>query len=307
MRLVGAILVVMGVFGLLFQPLHFSGRTLTFGAPPLHRSLDRRGGVAIVLEARPTPQTPVTDGEMEAVLQVIRKRVDRLGVAEPSVFRQGPDRIAVELPGIENPQRAIEFITKRALLEFVDTGTQSLPREAEWQGNDAVILPDRKTTLALHKTVIFTGADLSDARAQYDQFGRPNVAFTFNRSAAKTLEDYTSKNIGKYLTIVLDNRVISSPVINSPIPGGHGVIEGGFTPDSARDFTLLLRGGSLPLPVRVVRSATVSPPLAHEPADRDLRQWYVAIVLVGLFMFFYFRQDRENLIPTGVQNTHGIQ
>ena len=292
-RLLGVLLIAVAAFLIAFEPLAFPGGPTTprFQAPQLHLNLglDLRGGSHIVLQAKATPETPISNDAMDGVLKVIRNRIDQLGVAEPVITRQGRDRIVAELPGIENPQRAIELIGKTALLEFVDTVSTSLPRGAEWTGPDTVVIPDNKTTVKLPKKVILTGADLIDARTQYDQFGRPNVAFTFRSSAAKKFEDYTSKNIGKYLTIVLDNRVISSPVINSAIPGGRGVIEGGFTLESARDLAVLLRGGALPLPVTVVENRTVGPLLGRDSIDRSLRAGYIAFVLVGLFMALYYR------------------
>ncbi len=292
-RLLAVLLIVVAAFWTAFEPIVFPRglATPTFQAPALHLNLglDLRGGSHIVLQARPTRDTPtITNDAMDGILRVIRNRVDQLGVAEPSITRQGRDRIVAELPGIENPQRAIELIGKTALLEFVDTGTQSLPQGAQWTDTDTVVIPDNKTTRKVPKKVILTGADLVDARGQFDQFGRPNVAFTFKSSAAKTFEDYTTKNIGKYLTIVLDNRVISSPVINSPIPGGHGVIEGGFTLESARDLAVLLRGGALPLPVEVVENRTIGPLLGRDSIDLSLRAGYIAIVLVALFMGLYY-------------------
>ena len=292
-RLLGVILIACAAFLIAFEPIVFPRgvATPTFQAPALHLNLglDLRGGSHIVLQAKPTQQTPtITNEAMDGVLRVIRNRIDQLGVAEPVITRQGRDRIVAELPGIENPQRAIELIGKTALLEFIDTGTRSLPQGAEWKDNDTVVLPDNKTTIKLPKQVILTGADLVDARAQFDQFGRPNVAFTFKSSAAKKFEDYTTKNVGKYLTIALDNRVISSPVINSPIPGGHGVIEGGFTLESARDLAVLLRGGALPVPVEVVENRTVGPLLGRDSIDRSLHAGYVATVMVVLFMALYY-------------------
>jgi preprotein translocase subunit SecD len=292
-RLLGVILIALVAFLIAFEPIVFPHGPTTpkIQTPALHLNLglDLRGGSHIVLQAKPTPQTPtITNDAMDGVLRVIRNRIDQLGVAEPAITRQGRDRIVAELPGIDNPQRAIELIGKTALLEFVDTGTQSLPPGAEWKDDTTVVLPDNKTTLKVPKKVILTGADLVDAREQFDQFGRPNVAFTFKSGAAKKFEDYTTKNIGKYLTIALDNRVISSPVINSPIPGGHGVIEGGFTLESARDLAVLLRGGALPVPVEVVENRTVGPLLGRDSIDRSLRAGYIAIVLVAMFMALYY-------------------
>ena len=120
--------------------------------------------------------------------------------------------------------------------------------------------PPNNTTVKVPKNVLLTGADLAGAAEQYDPtYGTPEVAFTFKSSAAKKFEDYTAKNIGKYLTIVLDNKVISSPVIQSTIPGGKGVINGSFTLESASELAVLLRAGALPIPVKVVENQTIGP------------------------------------------------
>ncbi|HEX4836190.1 MAG TPA: protein translocase subunit SecD [bacterium] len=289
-RLLGVVVIALAAFVAAFQPVRFSGTTPLLQSPHLHVNLglDLQGGSHIVLQAEPTPETPMSNDAMDGVLRIIRNRVDQLGVAEPAITRQGRDRILVELPGIQNPQRAIDLIGKTALLEFVDTATQSLPQGAEWQGTDTVILPDKRQ-LKVPKKIVLTGADLKDAQVQYDPYGRPEVGFTFKSSAAKTFGDYTTKNVGKFLTIVLDNRVISSPVINSPIPEGRGVIEGGFTLESARDLAVLLRGGALPLPVKIVENRTVGPLLGRDSIDRSLRAGNIAFVLVGLFMLLYYR------------------
>jgi preprotein translocase subunit SecD len=289
-RLGGVALIALAAFLVAFQPIRLNGATPELQAPRPHLNLglDLQGGSHIVLQAEPTAQVQVTNDAMDGVLRIIRNRVDQLGLAEPQITREGGNRILVELPGIQNPQRAIELIGKTALLQFVDTATVSLPQGAVFQGDDTVVLPD-KTTEHVRRNVILTGADLSDAQVQFDQFGRPQVGFTFKSYAAKKFEDYTTKNVGKYLTIVLDNQVISSPVINSPIPGGKGVIEGGFTLESARDLAVLLRGGALPLPVHVVENRTVGPLLGRDSIDLSLHAGYVAIVMVALFMGLYYR------------------
>jgi len=289
-RLIGVLVIALAAFGIAFQPVRLNGAVPVLQSPRLHLTLglDLQGGSYIVLQALPTPQTAVSNDAMDGVLRIIRNRVDQLGVAEPDIARQGTNRIVLELPGISDPARAIALIGKTALLEFIDTGTQSLPAGASWTNQNTAVLPD-KSTVKVAKTVLLTGADLTDAQVTFDQYGRPQVGFTFKSSAAKKFEDYTTKNIGKYLTIVLDNQVISSPVINSPIPGGKGVIEGGFTLESARDLAVLLRAGALPLPVTVVENRTVGPLLGRDSIDRSLTAGKVAIVMVGLFMLLYYR------------------
>lgn len=287
----GVAVVALAAFLIAFQPITFSGGVPMMRAPALHLNLglDLQGGSRIVLQAEPTAQAQVSNQAMDGVLRIVRNRVDQLGVAEPAITRQGTNRVVVELPGIQNPQRAIELIGKTAQLEFTDTGTVSLPQGTQWQGTtDTVVLPGGSTQ-HLPKKVILTGADLSDAQVQFDQFGRPQVGFTFKSSAAKKFEDYTSSNIGRYLTIVLDNQVISSPVIQSAIPGGKGVIEGGFTIDSARDLAVLLRGGALPLPVHVVENRTVGPAIGRDTIDMSIHAGIVAVIMIGLFMGLYYR------------------
>jgi preprotein translocase subunit SecD len=290
-RLAGVAVVALAAFLIAFQPVTWSGGVPLMRTPRLHLNLglDLQGGTRIVMQAEATPQAQVTDQAMDGVLRIVRNRVDQLGVAEPAITRQGANRVVVELPGIQNPQRAIDLIGKTAQLEFIDTGTVSLPQGTQWKDNtDTVVLPGG-TTQQVPKKVILTGADLSDAQVQFDQYGRPQVGFTFKSSAARTFENYTTQNVGKYLTIVLDDQVISSPVIQSPIPGGKGVIEGGFTIESARDLAVLLRGGALPLPVHVVENRTVGPLIGRDTIDQSVHAGYVAVVMIGLFMALYYR------------------
>jgi len=289
-KLAGVALVALAAFLITFQPITFSGTTPMMRSPRLHLNLglDLQGGSYIVLQAEPTAQAQVTNDAMDGVLRIIRNRVDQLGVAEPAITRQGTNRVLVELPGIQDPQRAISLIGKTAQLEFVDTGTVSLPQNAGWKDNNTVVLPGGSTE-QVPKKVLLTGADLTDSQVQFDQFGRAEVGFTFKSEAAKKFEDYTASNIGKYLTIVLDNQVISSPVIQSAIPGGKGVIQGGFTLESARDLAVLLRGGALPLPVHIVENRTVGPLIGRDTIDLSVHAGFVAVVMIGLFMALYYR------------------
>jgi preprotein translocase subunit SecD len=146
------------------------------------------------------------------------------------------------------------------------------------------------SSLRLEKKIILTGADLESAQAGFDQqTAAPIVSFQFRGPAAKKFEDYTGANVGKYLTIVLDNAVISSPVIRDRIPGGSGQISGGFTNiEEARDLAVLLRGGALPIPVEVVENRTVGPQLGRDSIDASIRASWVAVTAVVLFMLLYY-------------------
>jgi protein-export membrane protein SecD len=221
-------------------------------------------------------------------MRVIERRVDALGIAEPLLQRQGADRIIVEFPGLQDPQRAKELIGRTALLEFVDTDHQSLPEGAEWlPDNRRVRLPDGRV-IPLPKKVVVTGADLRDARAELDPQGLNWVVrFRFGGEGARKFEEHTGRSIGEYLTIVLDNRVISSPVIRARIPG-EGVIEGNFTADQARDLAILLRGGALPVPVQPIEERTVGPTLGRDSIERSLRAGWIAAAMVVTLMTSYY-------------------
>lgn len=287
------ILVALAVasFQVAFQPVRLDGWRPVWQPPQprLRLGLDLQGGTRIVLEAERRPGVEVTADKVDAAMRVIENRIDALGVAEPLLQRQGQDRIIVEFPGLQDPQRAKELIGRTALLEFVDTDHQSLPRGAEWlPDNRRVRLPDGQV-VSLPKKVVVTGADLRDARAEFDQQSLQwLVRFRFAGEGAKKFEDHTGRSIGEYLTIVLDNRVLSSPVIRARIPG-EGVIEGSFTADEARDLAILLRGGALPVPVRPVEERTVGPTLGRDSIDRSLRAGWIAAVAVVLFVTAYYR------------------
>ncbi|MFN3286649.1 MAG: protein translocase subunit SecD [bacterium] len=278
-------------FQVVFQPVRLDGWRPVWQPPQprLRLGLDLQGGTRIVLEAERRPGVEVTADKVDAAMRVIENRIDALGVAEPLLQRQGQDRIIVEFPGLQDPQRAKELIGRTALLEFVDTDHQSLPRGAEWlPDNRRVRLPDGQV-VPLPKKVVVTGADLRDARAEFDQQSLQwLVRFRFAGEGAKKFEEHTGRSIGEYLTIVLDNRVLSSPVIRARIPG-EGVIEGSFTADEARDLAILLRGGALPVPVRPVEERTVGPTLGRDSIDRSLRAGWIAAVAVVLFVTAYYR------------------
>jgi preprotein translocase subunit SecD len=308
LRLLGILFIVLVAVQVALGPFALAGRVPTLVAPVLriNQGLDLRGGSLLVLEGRDSPTVKATPEAVEAAMSVIERRIDQLGVVEPTIQRQGANRIIVELPGIDDPERAIRLIGKTALLEFVDTGTQSLPRGARWSADGKTVTlpeglpqttpsspPAAPRTLALPKKVILTGADLESAQANINQGAGPGelyvVAFKFRSGAAKTFEDYTAANVGKYLTIVLDGEVITSPVIRDRITGGSGQISGGFERlEEARDLAVLLRGGALPIPMVLVENRTVGPQLGRDSIDASLRASWVALMAVGLFMTLYY-------------------
>lgn len=290
-RLLVILLIVSAAFQVVFQPVRLEGGipVLQPLQPNIRLGLDLQGGMRLVLEAEEVPGVEVTPEKVDAAMRVIQHRVDALGVAEPVLQRQGAKRIIVELPGLRDPQRAKEMIGKTALLEFIDTGPQAMPHGAEWTADGRrVRLPDG-TLIDFPKRVIVTGADLRDARAEFD----PNqvawfVRFAFAGEGARRFEEHTARAIGQHLTIALDNRVISSPVIRARIPG-EGVIEGNFAAAEAGDLAILLRGGALPVPVTPIEERTVGPTLGRDSIDMSLRAGWIAAIIVVLFVTLYYR------------------
>lgn len=309
-RLLGVAVLVLIAFEIAFQPLTFAGGRPRFQSPrvDMNLGLDLKGGSRIVLEARPSKTAAVTPDRVDAVKRVIENRIDQLGVVEPTLQRQGNDRIVVELPGIQDVERARRILGATAQLEFVDTGRTGVPDGACWtpdgehvivpggtlagdalrracRSSDTSALP-KTQAVTLQKKVVLTGADLSEARPEPDPQNpaRWHVAFAFRGDGAKALEQHTGTHIGQYLTILLDNRVISSPVIQAKLEGGRGVITGNFTAESAGDLATLLRGGALPLPVEIIEERTVGPTLGRDSLEASIRAGTIAAILVALFM-----------------------
>lgn len=296
LRLLIVVVLLLATIQVVFTPIRFVRWTPEWQSPRVgvNLGLDLQGGSYLVLEAQDTSTVKVTPDAVDAAMRVIENRIDQLGVAEPTLQRQGSRRIVVELPGIQDPERAIALIGKTALLEFVDTQLTQLPQGARWSVDEKTVALPQGTgtaqTVSLAKKVILTGADLADAQASFDQdTTEPIVNFQFKGRGAKTFEDFTRANVGRYLTIVLDNEVISSPVIRDAITGGRGQISGGFTDiTGARDLAVLLRGGALPVPVDVVERRSVGPTLGRDSLDRTLRAGIVAIAMVLLFMILLY-------------------
>jgi len=296
LRLLIVVLLLLAAIQVVFTPIRFVRWTPEWQSPRVgvNLGLDLQGGSYLVLEAKDTATVKVTPDAVDAAMRVIENRIDQLGVAEPTLQRQGSRRIVVELPGIQDPERAIALLGKTALLEFVDTQLTQVPQGGRWSVDGKTVMLPQGTgaaqTVTLAKKVVLTGADLADAQASFDQnTSEPIVNFQFKGKGAKTFEDFTGANVGKYLTIVLDSEVISSPVIRDRITGGRGQISGGFTDiTGARDLAVLLRGGALPVPVDVVERRSVGPTLGRDSLDRTLRAGLVAVAVVLLFMVLLY-------------------
>jgi preprotein translocase subunit SecD len=229
---------------------------------------------------------------VEQSVQIVEKRVNELGTVEPSIQRQGVDRILVQVPGLQDPSRLKELLGKTAKLTFrlVD---QTTPIDQALQGNvppDSELLKGTKAEnnqpYVIEKRVVVSGEDLTDAQPGFDQRnGEPIVSFKFNNNGARRFAQITQENVGKPFAIVLDNEVISAPVIREPILGGSGQISGNFTVQAANDLAILLRAGALPAPLQIIEERTVGPGLGQDSIEKGKMSSYVGAAMVIIFMF----------------------
>ena len=243
---------------------------LIFSIKPLAENinlgLDLQGGAEVVLQAVPDEGQEVTAADMEQLVSVLDNRVNELGVSEPIIQVEGNDRLIVQLAGVDDPDQAIEIIGKTAQLEFVDP-----------LGN-----------------VILTGAELEDAYAQIDNTKSANernqVAFKLNEKGREAFFNATTQYVGQVISITLDGEVISSPVVETPISEGEGVISGGFsTFEEASDLAALLRGGALPVDLEILSQRTVGPTLGADSLDKSIQAMGIGFIILFAFMIIYYR------------------
>ena len=235
-------------------------------------------------------------------LETIRNRVDQFGVSEPTIQAQGEKRILVQLPGIEDADRAIKLIGKTARLEFklVDesVSSQTALNGAMPEGDEVLYKREEnvetgevtKRPFLVKKRTVLTGETLSGAEVRYDNdFNEPYVAITFNSIGAMIFQEVTRANVKKRLAIVLDDNVYSAPVIQEEIAGGRAQITGQFTTEEARDLAIILRAGALPAPVVILENRTVGPSLGKDSIEQGVQSILLGALLVIIFIAIYYK------------------
>ncbi len=227
----------------------------------------------------------IKSSALEQSLIIVRKRIDEVGTNEPTIIRRGNDRILIELPGLDNPNRIKNLLGKTANLTFrlvsddeSDFGSELMPYE------------DSEKQLKISKRVMMSGDNLINARPTFDNLNNESVvSFTLDRVGAMKFGRVTTDNVGKRLAIVLDNKIISAPVIREPILGGNGQISGNFTLQSASDFALLLRSGALPAPLNIIEERTVGPDLGEDSIKSGAISLLIGFLLVIAYMLYKYR------------------
>lgn len=233
---------------------------------------------------------------MAQSIEIIRRRIDETGTKEPSIQSQGEDRIIVQLPGMRDPQRVKDLIGKTARLTFHMVDTTVAPSQC--LGGQAPLtvrcLSQNRGEggpMAIQRRALLTGDMLVDAQPGYSEYGQSVVNFRFDNLGARKFADITRRNVGKPFAIVLDDVIITAPVINGVIPGGSGQISGNFTVESATDLAVLLRAGALPAPLKVVEERVVGPSLGSDSISAGKIGGVVAtlLVIVGMFLIYGWR------------------
>lgn len=250
-KLVVVVAAIISIFAYFVSPLAYS----------IRQGLDLQGGTHVVLEAVDTPEAAVNEDAMQRVVKIIEKRVNELGLTEPVIQREGERRVIVELPGIKDPNKAIDVIGKTAMLEFQDE-----------DGN-----------------TVLTGTDLKDAKEETDQQNQNLVALEFSTEGAKKFADLTTKNVGRKIAILLDGEVLTAPNVKEPITGGKAVITGSRTLEEAHNLAILLRSGALPVKVNIIETRTVGSTLGQDSKDKSEFAFAIGIGAVILFMLLFYR------------------
>ena len=223
---------------------------------------------------------------MEQSLEIIRSRIDELGTREPTIIAQGEQRILIELPGIKNPKRIKEIIGTTAKLTFrfiADNNAKKTSYEKLQTKNEL-------ETYNVQKKLVLSGEHLTDAQPGFDNLNNTSVVnFKLDSFGAKKFAYATKNNIGKRLAIIIDNKVVSAPVVRDAITTGNGQISGSFSVEEANNLAIVLRSGALPAPMSIIEERTVGPDLGQESIDKGIVSLVIGFILVILYIFYNYR------------------
>jgi preprotein translocase subunit SecD len=258
------------------------------------------GQVLYNLRLKPEYRDKLEKMTLDQAVKTIRNRIDQFGVSEPDIRKQEDNRIQIQLPGLDDPQRAIQIIGKTAHLEFMLVDEEADVAKAVKgivpPGDALYQLQQRRADgsyaaqpIVLKNAVVMTGQYITDAKTQFDSYGQAYVSLTFNNRGARIFERVTGNNVKKRLAIVLDGKVYSAPTIQERISGGRASITGHFTTEEAHDLSIVLRAGSLPAPVTILEERSVGPSLGQESIDKGVFSTALGMILVLCFMVIYYR------------------
>ena len=239
-------------------------------------------GANLIVGLSEAERAATDDRTIQQSLEIVRRRVDEVGTREPTIQRQGADRILIQVPGIGSAEELKELIGTTARLTFHPVVGQGIDPNAR-PGAGNILLPSLEQEgvyYTLDETPVVTGEELTDARPSFDKDGQPAVEFRFNPNGARRFGAYTAANVGQLFAIVLDDQVISAPSIKQPIPGGQGQISGAMTVEESNRLAVLLRAGALPAEMTFLEERTIGPELGQDSINAGTLATLVATVLV---------------------------
>ncbi|HSQ78230.1 MAG TPA: protein translocase subunit SecD, partial [Nitrospirota bacterium] len=259
-----------------------------------------QGKGELVYSLKPAEVRRLKEWAVQQALERIRRRVDKYGVAEAAIYKQEQDQIALQLPGVKNPQEVIAFVKTAGRLEFklLDTdpgdfqkanagkapeGTELLFEERENEMGKIV-----KQPILVYSKTLLTGDRLKEAKVGIDQYNKPDINISFDGEGAKIFDRITGENVGKQLAIILDGTIYSAPRIQDRISGGNAQITGNFTHEEAAKLAIVLRE-SLPAPVKIIQNITVGPSLGQDSINAGVHSALIGGLIVVIFMVVYYR------------------
>ena len=231
-------------------------------------------------------QKRIKKNAMEQSLEIIRSRIDELGTREPTIIAQGEERILIELPGIKNPKRIKEIIGTTAKLTFRFIADN----DAKKQSYEKLQSKNNLETYNVQKKLVLSGEHLTDAQPGFDNLNNSSVVnFKLDGFGAKKFAYATKNNIGKRLAIIIDDKVVSAPVVRDAITTGNGQISGSFSVEEANNLSIILRSGALPAPMSIIEERTVGPDLGQESIDKGVFSLIIGFILVILYIFYNYK------------------
>ena len=244
-------------------------------------------GDTITIQLSAAEKAATDERTMAQSLEIVRRRIDEAGTREPTIQRQGADRILIQVPGIGTAAELKSLIGTTARLTFNPVVGRAASANADPGSPRNIVLPERGrpgSFLIIERTPVVAGEDLVDAQPAFDQNGLPAVNFRFNPSGARAFGDYTANNIGSPFAIVLDNEVVSAPTIQSHISGGSGIITGNFTVEESTELAVLLRSGALPAKLNFLEERTIGPELGQDSIDAGRVAAIIGMIAVSALM-----------------------
>ena len=228
----------------------------------------------------------IKNSTLDQSLEIVRRRIDEVGTKDPTIIKRGNDRILIELPGLQDPDRIKKLLGRTANLAF-----RFISDSDDAFGSEKLSFENSEEVLNVSKRVIVSGDNLINAKPSFDnQTDETVVSFTFDRVGSKKFGIATTDNIGRRIAIILDNNIISAPSVREPILGGNGQITGNFTFQSATDLALLLRSGALPAPLTIIEERTVGPDLGEDSIKAGAISLLIGFILVIFYMFYKYKK-----------------